>query len=214
MRGQKALDEDRLIGSNGDSARELFTSARAIDPDNDQARAGLNKVGEHLLDDARSALTRNDLPAVRTDLAAAEEILGGGNKVEELKTQLRTAETRGTQTEDLLKQADAALAAGRLLGDNSASTLYQRMLDADAGNAVATRGLDKVTKAQAQLARDAIAQGNGDLAGQRISELAQLMPNDAAIPELRAALSQVHEADTQAQDQQLVQAEKALRAKR
>ena len=209
--GNQALADGKLIGSRGDSARELFQSARAIDADNDQARTGLTHVGERLLDEAKAALQKGDLPTVRTDLAAAEELLGGGARIDDLKSGLHSAESRGTQVEGLLQRADAALQAGHLLGDDSASALYQRVLAADSSNALATSGLDKVTKAQAQLARDAIAQGNGDLAGQRISELAQLMPNDAAIPELRAALSQVHSADIQTQDQQVARAETALR---
>ncbi len=215
-RGDKALEEKAvLIGSRGDSARELFQSARAVDADNDQARAGLARVGERLLDDANTALRKNDFAAAKADLAAAEELLGGGARIEEMKNALRNAETRGTQVEDLLHRADAALQAGRLLGEDSASALFQRVLAADAGNALATNGLDKVAKAQAQLARDAIAQGNADLAGQRIAELAQLMPNDPAVPELRAGLTQMKTADvqaqTQAQEQQLVRAEAALK---
>ncbi|MEP6940283.1 MAG: protein kinase, partial [Rudaea sp.] len=213
-RGDKALSEGRLIGSRGDSARELFQSARSIDPDNDQARVGLTRVGERLLDDARTALQKNDLPAARADIGAAEELLGGGARVDELKSGLRGVETRGTQVDDLLRRADAALQSGKLIGEDSASALYQRVLAGDAGNALAANGIDKVAKAQAQLARDAIAQGNGDLAGQRISELAQVAPNHPSIPELRAALTQMRSAETQAQDQQIVAAEKALRDSR
>ncbi|MGH8122561.1 MAG: protein kinase domain-containing protein, partial [Rudaea sp.] len=209
-RAHKALDEGHLIGNSGDSARELFQSARAIDPDNDQARQGLNQVGERLLDDARNALTHNDLATVHTDLAAAEEILGGGDKVEELKNALHAAETHGTEAEDLLKRAAAALSAGRLLGADSASALYRRVLDADAGNALAKDGMEKVAKAQADSVREAIAQGNADQANQRIADLAQLAPNQPAIPELRAALAQMQHSDAKAQDQQLARAEAAL----
>ena len=210
-RARKALDEGHLTGNAGDSARELFQSARAIDPDNDQARQGLNQVGERLLDDARTALTHNDLATVHTDLAAAEEILGGGDKIEELKKTLHTAETNGTKVEDLLNRAAAALSEGRLLGVDSASALYRRVLEADAGNALAKDGMEKVAKAQAQAVREAIAQGNEDQANQRIADLAQLAPNQPAIPELRAALAQMHHTDTQAQDQQVTRAETALR---
>ena len=214
-RGDKALAEGKLIGSRGDSARELFQSARAVDADNEQARAGLARVGERLLDDANAALKKGDFATAKSDLGAAEELLGGGTRIEAMKNDLRSAETRGTQVEDTLHRADAALQAGRLLGEGSAGALFQQILAADAGNALATSGLDKVAKAQAQLARDAIAQGNADLAGQRIAELAQFMPNDPAVPELRAALTQMKTAETQvqtqAQEQQLVRAEAALK---
>ncbi len=213
-RAQKALDEGRLIGTKGDSARELFQSARQLDPDNDRARQGLNTVGQRLLTDAQAALQRNDLPTARVDLAAAEEVLGGGERVEQLQKELRSVQSQGTQVEDLLKRADAALASGHLLGDNSAAAFYQQVLDADAGNAVASNGLKKVAEAQAALVREAIAQNNAELANQRIADLTQLAPNQQSIPELRSALAQMRQADTQAQDQQLARAEAALRENR
>jgi serine/threonine protein kinase len=213
-RGEKALAEGRLIGSRGDSARELFQSARALDADNDAARRGLNQVGEKLIEAARGALKSGDLTTVRNDLAAAEEILGGGARIDELKAGLRNAETHGTQIEDLLKRGDAALSSGKLLGDDSAAVWYRKLLEADPGNALAKSGLDKVARAQAQLVRDALMQDNETLAEQRIADLAQLAPTDPALPELRAALTQKRTSETQAQDQQLARAESALQAGR
>ena len=213
-RGQKALSENRLVGTQGDSARELFQKARSLDPDNEQARHGLDNVGARLIEQARAALARNDLEAARTDAAAAEEVLGGGPEVEQIKATLHTAETRNTATEDLLKRGDDALGAGRLIGDNGASTFYQRVLDADATNSLALNGLKKVAEAQAAQAREAIAAGNADLANQRIAELAQLSPNHPAIAELRAALAKMREGDAQALEQQLAKAEAQLRAGR
>ena len=213
-RGDKSLADGKLVGNQGDSARELFLAARALDGDNDQARQGLNKVGERLIEQARAALTRNDFVTARSDLAAAGDVLGGGAEVEELRTALHAAETRNTQSSDLLQHADAALAAGNLLGDQGASTLYQRVLDADATNALALNGLKKVGEAVAQQARDAIAAGNIALANQRIADLTQLSPNHPAIPELRGALAKLHESDSQALEQQLTHAEAQQRAGR
>jgi serine/threonine protein kinase len=211
-RGQKALAENRLVGTQGDSARELFQKARTLDPDNDPAKKGLDAVGARLIEQARIALTRNDFATTRMDLAAGEEVLGGGPEIEQLKSALHAAETRNTASEDLLQRGDAALAAGRLIGDNGASALYQRVLDADATNALALNGLKKVAEAQAALAREAISAGNADQANQRIGELAQLAPNHPAVAELRAALAKMRESDQQATDQQLAKAEAQLRA--
>ena len=211
-RAQKALVENRLVGTQGDSARELFQRARALDPDNDAARRGLDDVGKRLVEQARAALARNDLAAARTSLAEAEEVLGGGAAVDEVKAGLRAAETRNTATEDLLKRGDAALAAGSLIGPDSASTFYQRVIDADATNALALSGLKKVAEAQADQARAAIAADNADLANQRVAELAQLSPNHPAVAELRGALAKMREGNNQAMEQQLTRAEAQLRA--
>jgi len=197
-RGQKALADNKLTGAQGDSARELFQKARSIDPDNDQARKGLGDVGARLIERARSALARNDFATARADLASAEEVLGGGAEVEQFKAALHSAETRNTAAADLLARGDAALAEGRLLGDDSASALYQRVLDADAANSLAVSGLKKVAEAQAAQVREAIAAKNVELANQRIAALAQLSPNHPAIAELRATLAKIREDDGQA----------------
>ena len=193
-RGQKALAENRLIGTQGDSARELFQSARALDPDNDQVKKGLDSVGAQLVVQARAALEHKDVATARTDLAAAEEVLGGGPEIEQLKADLQAAETHGSGTEDLLRRGDAALAAGKLLGDDGASALYQKVLAAEPTNALALSGLKKAADSQAALVREAIGAGNADLANQRITDLAKLSPNHPSIPELRAALSTMHTA--------------------
>jgi serine/threonine-protein kinase PpkA len=211
-RGQKALAEGKLTGTQGDSARELFQAARELDADNEAVRDGLNKVGLRLIEHARAAATKNDFTAAHYDLTAAIEVLGGGVEVEELKTTLRTAESRNTKSEELLLKADVALGAGNLVGDKGASTLYQNVLEADATNALALNGLKKVGEAVAQQARDAIAAGNMDLANQRIADLTKLSPNHPAIPELRALIAQSHENDTQTIDQQLTRAEAQQRS--
>jgi len=206
-RGQKALGEGKLLGTQGDSARELFAAARSIDPDNDMARQGLNKVGQRLVERASGAITRNDFAAARSDLTAATDVLGGGAEIEELKARLHSAETRNTQSEELLTRGDQALAAGKLVGSASAAEAYQRVLDADGANALAISGLKKVGEALAKQARDAIAAGNHELANQRVNELVQLSPNHPAIPELRAALASQRADNAQALEQQLTRAE-------
>ena len=86
--------------------------ARTLDPDNDQARHGLENVGTRLIEQARAALKHNDFTSARSDLAAADEMLGGGTEIEHLKTELHAAETRNTAAADLLAHGDAALAVG------------------------------------------------------------------------------------------------------
>jgi hypothetical protein len=213
-RGDKALAEGNLVGNHNDSARELFQAARTLDPDNEAARAGINKVGERLIEAARAALTRNDFSTAQSDLEQANEVLGGGKEVEDLKAALHAAQTRNTASAGLLAKADAALAAGKLIGSGSAAETYQRVLDADMTNGLALNGLKKVAEAVAQQARDAIAANNVDQANQLIAELAQLSPNHPAIPELRGAIAKLHAGAAQALEDALAHAEAQQRAGR
>jgi serine/threonine protein kinase len=213
-RAEKALVEGKLVGTQHDSARELFEAARTLDPDNEQARIGLTRVGERLIEQARAALSRNDLDTVRQDLSAANEVLGGGAEVEKLKADLHRAETRNMASNDILAKADAALAAGKLTGAGSAAEAYKQVLDADAGNALAANGLKQVGERLVEQVRAAIADGKADLANQRIADLAQLTPNHPAIPELRGDVAKLHASDAQALETALTKAEAQQRAGR
>ena len=206
-RADKALAEGKLVGTQHDSARELFEAARTLDPDNEQARAGLGKVGAKLLEQAREALARNDLSAMKSDLDAATDVLGGGADIEQLRARLHALETRSTASEATLANADAALAAGKLIGGGSAVEGYQRVLDADATNALAMNGLKKVAERLVEQARAAIADGKVDAANQRIAELTGLSPNHAAIPELRADVGKLHASENNALEKLLGKAQ-------
>ncbi|HEY8328338.1 MAG TPA: hypothetical protein VIO59_07855, partial [Rhodanobacter sp.] len=49
VQAQQALQDGRLDGQDGTSARELFQAAAALEPDNDRARDGLRQVGQAML---------------------------------------------------------------------------------------------------------------------------------------------------------------------
>jgi serine/threonine-protein kinase PpkA len=213
-RADKALADGKLIGTQRDSARELFEAARTLDPDNEQARQGLSKVGQKLLEQARVALTRNDLDAMKNDLDAANDVLGGGAEIEQLRADLRRAETRHSAADELLTKGAAALAAGKLIGAGSAAEAYQHVIDNDGSNAVAISGLRKVGERLVEQARAAIADGKADAANQRIAELEQLTPSHAAIPELRGEVAKLHASDSEALEKTLTKAEAQQRAGR
>lgn len=211
-RAQRALETGKLSGNEGDSARELFLAARAQDPDNDIARRGLDVVGQRLLEQANSALARNDLAGARESLDGARALLGGGSEVERIEQTLKQQESLGSETERQLDQARAALAAGRLLGADSAAALYQQVLDADKSNAIAQAGLKNVADALALQARNALAANDADNAAARTDAIARILPAYPGLPELFGRIAQVRDAERTARDDMLARAEAALRA--
>jgi len=210
-RAQHALDEGRLTGDKGDSARELFQAARAQDPDNDIARAGLERVGQKLLDRATDALKHNDIATARQSLDGARELLGGGTAVDTLAQSLMQAESRGTETSQILDQAKTALDAGKILGDDGAAALYKRMLAADPGNALAQAGVSKSADALAAQVRTAFAAKDAATAGARIDDIARILPSYPALTELRGQLAQAREAERATLDDTLQRAETQMR---
>ncbi|WP_266171495.1 hypothetical protein [Dyella subtropica] len=208
-RAEQALQNGRLEGTDGSSARELFEAARALEPDNDRARDGLRKVGLAEVAHADAALAAGQLDQAEQAMNTARELLGGGSDVDRLAQLIGKARGASVQTGALVDQAQQAMADGK---PEEAGNLYKRVLAADPGNAVATHGLDKVGDALAAQARKAIEGGDRAAASASVDRLAALLPNYGELPSLRAALVQ----DRKANDGELADALKkgqdALRA--
>ncbi|MFC4525450.1 hypothetical protein ISN76_04280 [Dyella halodurans] len=213
-RAEVALQEGRLDGNDGTSARELFEAARALQPDNDRARDGLRKVGLAEIARADAALQAGKLDDADQALVAARELLGGGSDVDRLTQALATARTGPVQTDHLIEQAQQAFDAGKLDGDDGAGTLYRRVLGADPNNAVAAHGLDKVGEALASQAHKALDAGDRTAASALVDRLAALIPNYGELPALRAALVPADKPDGAALADALNQAQDAMRAGR
>lgn len=212
-RADNALVLGRLSGS-ADSARELFESARVIDPDNDIARAGLRRVGEALVADAVAATQRRDFAAAHARLADARALLAGGAAVEQAAAALRQAESATTEIGGLFDQAEAALAAGKLLDAGGAIALYERVLASEPGNTPAQAGLRKVGVALAAQTRELLTQGKVDEASARIEAIARALPNDPVLPTLRAELTAARASAGAAIDTQVKRAQELLRSGR
>jgi len=211
---QQALQDGRLDGQDGTSARELFQAAAALEPDNDRAREGLRQVGQAELAQADAALQAGHLDQAAQQAAVARELLGGGSDIDRLDHAISSARASQVKTVDLVDQAQQALAAGKLDGPDGAGALYQRVLRSDPGNAVAAHGLDQVGSALAVQARTALDAKDNDAANASIEQLATLQPNNGALPALRALQAQTRKLDNSALEATLKQGQDALLAGR
>lgn len=213
-RATAALQAGHLDGSDGTSARELFQAARALEPDNDRALAGLRSVGQAELAQGQKQLEAGQLDDAARSAAAARELLGGGDEVDQLDRLIAQARTNGVHADDLVDRARQALAAGKLDGDDGAAALFAKVLAGDPGNAVAAHGLDQVGGAYADQARKALDAGDAVTAAGTIDKLASLLPRYGDLPSLRAQQAQVQRAHDDAVNQAVGQGMDALRAGR
>lgn len=210
-RAEQALQDGRLDGNDGSSARELFEAARALEPDNDRARDGLRKVGLAEVARADAALNAGQLDQAEQATNSARELLGGGSDVDRLAQAIAKARGASVETGALVDQAQQAMTDGK---PEDAGNLYKRVLAADPGNAVAQHGLDNVGDALATQARKAIESGDRAAAATSVDRLAALLPNYGELPSLRAALVQDQKADNGELADALKQGQEALRAGR
>ena len=210
-RADSALHDGHLDDTDGTSARELYQSARALEPDNDRARDGLHQVGMAELSLADTAYRAGRLDEAQQDLGVARELLGGGSDVDRLDHLIAQARGKAEPADGLVDRAQQALAAGKLTGDDGAGALYQRVLAADPDNAVARHGLDQVGAGLADQARAALAHDDPDTASATIDQLAALLPSYGDLPALRASLAQAQQQDDGALLEAIAQGQQALR---
>lgn len=159
-----ALVQGRLTSPDGRGAKELYEAALALDPDRGEARAGLARVGEAAVAQARAAIAERRYGAARGALALARELAVPRATVDAVAETLRAREAAGISVEYMLDQARVARSEGRLDGEgDSALELYQRTLEIEPGEVRALEGredtlADLVQRAREQLRRDDIAQ--------------------------------------------------------
>lgn len=212
-RADGALAVGNLDGGP-DSARDLYLAARALDPDNERALDGLQKVGKAELAQARAALQRNDYSAARSALENARGLLGGGADVEAVDKELAKAVLRSANTEVLIDQARAALANGRIDGSDGAAALFGKVLAGDPQNAVARHGMDRIGNLLAGQVTTQLAKQDRAGARQTLARLSSLLPRYAQLPSLRASVAAADRAADARRDQYLAQGEADLRAGR
>ena len=213
-RAQVALQQGHLDGTDGTSARELFEAARALEPDNDAARQGLNDVGRAEISRADAALQAGKPDEASQALTNARELLGGGSDVDRLTQAIAKAQVSSGQTDSLIAQAQQALSQNKLDGPDGAAALYQRVLSAEPDNAVARHGMDQVGDAMAAQIQKALNANDIANASAGIDRLAAALPNYAQLPNLRASLSALQAQANGALTDAINQGNDALRAGR
>lgn len=210
-RADKAYASGNLVDGPG-SARSLYEAAQALDPDNEQALAGLHKVGADELAQARTALAKRDFDGARAALEQARGLLGGGSGVTEVDQALAKAILQSANVDVLIGQARAALANGRIDGHDGAAALFGRVLAGDPHNAVARHGMDQVGNLLADRVRTLLAAGDRAGARQALASEASLLPGYSQLPNLRAAVAAAERAADAQRDQYLAAGETDLRA--
>jgi len=164
-----ALAHGRLTAADGSGARELYDAALAIDPDRNDARVGLMRVGEAALAQARAATRVDDYAQAHAALRLAQELAVPRGQSDAVATQLRQREAAHAGIPALLARAAAARAAHRLDGDDDAALpLYQRVLALQPDRVEALEGREDALS-------DLLQQASRALQGDDIATAARLV---------------------------------------
>jgi serine/threonine-protein kinase PpkA len=203
----RALAAGHLSAADGSGARQLYARVLAADPDDERATAGMRAVASGLLEQAGRHIQGDRFDAARAALAEARELGVAAAALAPLEQVLRDAEQQGVQAEQLLVDAQTALAAGHLDdGDDSAVALFRRALQATGGSEVAGAGLRETLRLMLVRADEATARGDLDAAAAQIDAVAELDATHLQLASSRAALAEARGTQAAGTATQLAQA--------
>ena len=193
----QALAQGHLSAADGRGARELYQAALAIDPDRNDARVGLARVGEAALAHARQALADGRFTEAHQQLQLARELSVPRAQADAVASDLRARESKQIGIASLIARAGAARKAGHLDdGPDAALPLYERVLVLQPDRVEALEGRedalgDLLQRARAAVQQRELAQASGLLASARRYD-----PGHADLPDtearLAAALDRAH----------------------
>ncbi len=186
-RAWAAEAEDRWAGSP-DSAAALYQRALALDPGNADARRGLASLDHRLAASASAAIESGDSHMAQVLINLLRTQPGGLETSAPLQARLFVLR----HVQPLLTAAAESGREGHGLGPGGASALelYRKALAIDPGNAVATRGIQRLQRAVLRQMDAALAADDFARAARLLAQAASVDPAGGALVAARVRLEQ------------------------
>jgi hypothetical protein len=196
------LRRDQLVGEGQDNAVARFRQMLEIEPGNQAARAGLDRIAGDLRAGINDALRDENLAkadGLIQDLERviddAVELAGYRQAFDRLQEQVtqreRVAEQRRNRISGLIQMAESALAADRLGTPESDNAIghFRAVLGLDAENARARDGLSRVAKRYLALTELALEDDRLQQAAAYIAAIDSLQPTLPGLDRARRRLA-------------------------
>ena len=207
-RAEALLQRGRLTAPREDNAIALFREVLALDPGNQRARRGVERIAASLnqqferaaadyeverASDLLASLESHQLLSDRELSQARERLETARRRAESLAAQ-RSREADPQRLRGLLDQAAAAAAAGDLWGPpgESAYDKYRQVQSADPNNAEARQGLLQLPLRAAEHFESALGQGRLGRARGYVEGMEGTHGNAAGLATMKRRLSQAY----------------------
>jgi serine/threonine-protein kinase PpkA len=174
-----ALDAYRLTKPKTSNAHMYYQRILALDPQNEEAVQGINRVVEAYADLAERKLVQYDYEAAKSYLERGLSIQPTNHRLQALRREANIGE--------LLWQADTALKEYRLTSpkNNNAFYYYQRVLELHPKHKQALNGITRVANAYADLAESKLDQFKYADAKKYLQRGLTVQPDNARLQELQ-----------------------------
>lgn len=183
----------RLDSPKGENALERYRAALDLDPDNQVAQAGLDRVVSRFIARTDAALAEQNLDQAEIFLAKAEGLAPANAEVAGVRTRLEKARRTTPERkkiELLLATAERDLQRDRLTSPigNNAVERYRAVLDLDPDNQAARGGLGRVASRYIALANAAVARRKLDKAEGYLAKAEGIAPANSELVNVRARI--------------------------
>ena len=180
---------DRMIRPQEQNALKSYRRILAIDPDNQNARQGIESILAHYVTLAKDSLTKGDTVKLERNITDILTIDPDSQEVQKLRDELQAQQQKVTQ---LLAQAQLAFKADNITRprDKSALALYRSALKLEPNNATARQGVQKVeTFLKSQFDKH-LSAGNLTSAESVVKNIEKVMPGSWLARDTRARWKQ------------------------
>jgi len=190
QRAELALQAGKLSAADGSGARELFEAALALQPDQLEAREGLERVAKAAMARADAQIRAGHAAQAQAALQLAQTLQAPQARINALQARLSEIPTRADSIELLLQRAQSALAQGQLDdGPDAALALYQQVLLRQPRNQRALDGREDVLDALTQPAANVLAGGDLIQIAALLQRVEAADPGHPVLPALHAGLT-------------------------
>lgn len=191
QRAELALRDGRLTAADGSGARELFEAALALQPDQLDAREGMQRVALAALARAERFTRDGRLAQAQSALRLARELQAPAARADALDVRLHALQAPIVDVDALLARAQAVLAGGHLDdGPDAALPLYRQVLQVRPRNQRALEGREDALEALLKPAEMALARGELMQVSALLERAQAFDPGFPALPALRDGLAQ------------------------
>jgi tetratricopeptide (TPR) repeat protein len=187
------LQNNRLTSPKGNNATERYRAVLDLDPGNQDARAGLDRVVSRYIVLVNSAMDGQKLDKAEAYLVKAARIAPTNAELVNVRARIEKARVTDKKRKDielLLVSAEGDLQQGRLDSPTGSNAVegYRSVLAIDPDNQAAREGLHRVVGRYLELANRSLVDGDLDRAAGYVVKAEGIGANNPALAELRAEL--------------------------
>ncbi|MCG6971336.1 MAG: protein kinase [Gammaproteobacteria bacterium] len=181
--GDRDFQANRLTQPDGDNALEKYRQVLQIDPLNQDAKRGLQKIFEYYAKAAEQQVADGNVDKAEAIIEKMDLVQAGSLEAEQLRKRLGRLSDSNARIDQLLRRAKSASRAGRYTqpNGNNALSYYQQVLKLDPDNRRASYGIEEIIDHYKQQFNQSLDRGKFTQAEKAVNTLDYILPNSSMV---------------------------------